>query len=272
MNFQESWESTLKYHHRIKKISEPMKDYFGINWISYNKIYCDGTYRHLDNRPEISESYIHLEAFLCDPLLRHPSLLPKGIVLFDDLPSSDYQALVKKKISAMNIDLGFILIEPTPTHVTLLAIGAPQLYPDQLSHYVNELPLIRNFFNYFIDEAHEALQFTEQHPIQLLTSIKDDFYKPDFKQEEQHTNTKRQTFIQHITKKSATYETLTIREKQLLSLLLDGLSAKQIASCLDLSSRTVENYMNILKQKLQCYSKSALIAKARELYLSNQLS
>lgn len=58
---------------------------------------------------------------------------------------------------------------------------------------------------------------------------------------------------------------LTSRQKDCLYYLAKGMTAKEIAAKLSLSSRTVEHYLEAVKVKLQCSSRSELIDKAFEL-------
>ncbi len=56
--------------------------------------------------------------------------------------------------------------------------------------------------------------------------------------------------------------TFTQRETQCLFYTIRGASAKMVANKLNLSPKTVEFYIDNLKEKFGCYSKSDLIAKA----------
>jgi len=53
--------------------------------------------------------------------------------------------------------------------------------------------------------------------------------------------------------------TLTKRESECLKLLGTGKSAKEVAAILEISPRTVEYYVNQIKEKTGCYSKSKLL-------------
>ena len=55
---------------------------------------------------------------------------------------------------------------------------------------------------------------------------------------------------------------LTTREKEILKYIILGYTAKKIGRTLNLSFRTVEKYIEILKIKFNCDSKSALIEDA----------
>lgn len=57
-------------------------------------------------------------------------------------------------------------------------------------------------------------------------------------------------------------EYLTKRELLVFKYILLGFSFKRIALCLDISSRTVENYVELIKYKLQCKTKCDIIVTA----------
>ena len=58
---------------------------------------------------------------------------------------------------------------------------------------------------------------------------------------------------------------LTERQTECLILLIKGMSHKQIANHLKLSARTVEHYLETIKNKLGCISRSELISKALQM-------
>ena len=64
------------------------------------------------------------------------------------------------------------------------------------------------------------------------------------------------------------HEKITPRERTCLMQLIKGKTSKQIADSLKLSIRTIESYLNNIKHKLGCKTKSELILKIYELGLS----
>lgn len=62
---------------------------------------------------------------------------------------------------------------------------------------------------------------------------------------------------------------LTDRQHQCISLLLQGKTNNQVAEALKLSPRTIESYIENIKNKLGCNSKSMLIEKILDLGLVN---
>ncbi len=55
---------------------------------------------------------------------------------------------------------------------------------------------------------------------------------------------------------------LTSRQEQVLQALRDGLSVKEIAALLKISSRTVREHLEVLKQKFDARSLQHLMARA----------
>ncbi len=64
---------------------------------------------------------------------------------------------------------------------------------------------------------------------------------------------------------------LTSRQKECLFYIIRGRSTKSIAAELNLSPRTVEKHVDIIKTKFKCYSKNALIEKAIHLGFLNMI-
>jgi LuxR family quorum-sensing system transcriptional regulator SolR len=54
--------------------------------------------------------------------------------------------------------------------------------------------------------------------------------------------------------------TLTPRQRDCAKLIISGFTAKEIAAQLNLSFRTVEGYIEILKRKYHARNKAALVA------------
>ena len=61
--------------------------------------------------------------------------------------------------------------------------------------------------------------------------------------------------------------TLTMREREILSLIAEGCTMKDIADRLCLSFETVHSYTKNLRQKLDCNNTATLVRKAIEQHL-----
>lgn len=100
-----------------------------------------------------------------------------------------------------------------------------------------------------------------------LQSISELFYKEFQLQQhpaktalQENTNCKQQSYL----KINNTTIHLTRRQQECLKYLLDGKSAKETAYYLDISTRTVETYLGVLRNKFNCRSNIALVSKINE--------
>ncbi|STX51710.1 transcriptional regulator LuxR [Legionella busanensis] len=65
-------------------------------------------------------------------------------------------------------------------------------------------------------------------------------------------------------------QTIYGQQKKCLKYVIQGLSAKEIAKKMDLSHRTIEYYLQILRRKLACRNKAELIIKASRFLQTNE--
>lgn len=71
-------------------------------------------------------------------------------------------------------------------------------------------------------------------------------------------------FVREIEDKSPSIEVLTRREKEILTYVARGLTSKQIAEELDISSRTVESHRARIMEKLQIHNVAGLVKFAMQ--------
>jgi LuxR family transcriptional regulator, transcriptional regulator of spore coat protein len=60
---------------------------------------------------------------------------------------------------------------------------------------------------------------------------------------------------------------LTVREKQVLELIAQGLSAKEVAQEIDIAPRTVERHIENIRLKLRARNRTHMVALALEIGL-----
>jgi len=78
-------------------------------------------------------------------------------------------------------------------------------------------------------------------------------------------------YLSEISLKDIKNFNLSKRETQCLTLILKGKSMREIAGILHISRRTVETYIENIKDKLGCHTKSELISKSFELGISDEI-
>lgn len=254
-----------KYHHKINKICEPVREHLGIDYVTYHTVHFNGHCTIAVNRPEIDEYYIDNNLFVEDPFLRHPQYMQSGVMIWSEVfdPKNDremYQAGAK-----FNLDLGFSLIERTENKVSMLGFATKKQKPNQLSHYINDLMLFKKFFHYFLNEAKPIISKLNDEPIELLAVIQDKFYETPLNSNIQLPNNIRQKFLLELTGQLWEPNFLTKREKDCLQALLKGYTAKLAAQELEISYRTVQHLIERLRHKLNCERKADLFIIAQKM-------
>ncbi len=254
-----------KYKNKINKICQPVTEHLGVDYITYHTVHLNGKCTMAVNRPDIDEYYVENNIYANDPFLRHPQFLQSGIMLWNETFEPEFYEQINQAGAMFNLDLGFSMIERSADKVTILGFAAKKQYPHQLSHYLNELPLFKRFFQYFLNEAHPIISKMDNEPIELVPLMKEKFYESPLNTHLEIPNNLRHKFMLEISGKYWEPHFLTKREKDCLKALLRGHTAKMAALELNLSYRTVEHLIERLRHKLNCLRKSDLFVKAKEL-------
>ncbi len=263
--FSDALHISQKYHNKIKKICSPLTELLGVDYVTYHTVDKEGNYTLAINRPDYGEYYIAHQAYTFDPYLRHPRFLQSGITLWDQFPDPKFSNFLQQAKGDFKLDHGFAIINKSPDKVAIIGFAAPIIDRNLLSLYLNELPLFRHFFQYFLEESHKMLQEMANDPITLLPLLGQRFFESQGQQDSLSPEQRHQ-FLRQVTLKDRPSDMeLTNREKQCLQALLKGYTAKQTALELKLSQRTIEHFLENAKAKLECRHKSELFKKADRL-------
>lgn len=265
-----SWEEIVKnyitrYSNKIRKVTQPLRDHFGINYFTYHRIDNQGKYTVLVDRPDWAEHYVSQKIFLNDPYLRHPNVYKSGFCLIESHGTEEYKkTILKAGKKVLNVDLGATLIQKRGDHVEFFGFCGNNQTSSLQSLYLNNPQLMRSFSVYFKRELGSILLQMEREAGSLLELKGKDFLcdvpiHPDI------TIESRFTFLKDLglQKELEKVKRLTKRERECIKLLTEGRSAKETAQVLRLSPRTVESYFENIKNKLACCSKQQVFLLAK---------
>lgn len=126
---------------------------------------------------------------------------------------------------------------------------------------MNHLDILYSFIEHFDDKVSQSKKLAIGHEITFPTIDNPDNFKtsPTFGQ----VDTKRSEFLAAIEKKD---KILSKRQRECVKLLARGLSAKEIAKQLNVSHRTIEDYIATLRKKLNAKNITKLVVKTLEQY------
>ncbi len=264
--------TSFLYLDKIKKYSAPLSTYFSINHFSYVKITNSGHISVLSNRLDWTEYYFGEKFYIVQPhFRRHPSTYQSGISLPGQIPDREYRSAMEIAQNNFLIHPGLVITQKRNDGVELFGFDLQYSNPSLNELLINELPLLRKFTEKFREDNIFLFNLLDEYQVDLRDIMGKDFCFD--KEQALKTLPNRNLCLKEMGFGLDRIATLSTREIEVLQFLLQGASASIIAEELNLSKRTIEHYVERLKNKLVCYSKMELIAKAREIeqlgYLSN---
>lgn len=256
------WDYPLRKHHKLcdqtRSLINPLVDTFGISHFCYFFVTKEGHSACLSSHPAWVEFYLYNNLFLHNPFLKDPQLTPEGVFFTKSIKEAGYLES-KRQAKTFGIEDSLVLTSKKEGRLQGFSFGLNS-HEKNYTLFANELPLFKRFCNEFEQRAKRSLQELASEPIDIRTFLGKAFYR----REDQFllSEKKRADFLARL-KLNAPY--LSTREKECLLLYLKGETARSIAASLKLSHRTIESYLENIKYKLNCYQKTELLKKAREL-------
>ena len=259
----------IKYADRIQKVTRPLEELFGVGYFTYHRIDREGRYTVLVDRPEWAQHFVLTKLYEEDPFLRHPDCFESGFLSMDTCGTEEYRKRVfQDGKEILNLDHSVMWIEKTADSVEFFGFAANRSSSILDQIYLNKPLLLNTFSQHFKKELHPILVKMETEAGSLL-DLKGASYlskaplQPNFPKEIPKTFLKKLGMRDEVEK----FSSLSLRERQCLKLLVEGHSAKESALSLELSPRTVESYLENIKNKLGCISKKELLVLGRTLLL-----
>lgn len=257
----------IKHSNQIRKITQPLRDHFGIGYFTYHRIDNNGKYTVLVDRPDWAEHYVNEKIFINDPYLRNSAVYQSGICLIESHGSDEYKNTIRKAgKNVLDMDVAAILIQKKEDSTEFFGFSGNQKTCCLEKLYLNEPHLLTSFALYFKNNLSSILLEMEEEANFLFDLKGHDFFHEQPIHPEITSNA-RLSYLLDIGMKKEIEQTskLSLREKQCLKLLIQDKTAKDIAISLGLSFRTIEFYFENIKNKLDCWNKQELLALAKKL-------
>lgn len=250
-----------RYHSKMQRICEPLQNFLGINYFTYHSLSSEGAWCPIVSRLDWADYYTESELYLQDPFLVHPRSYQSGAVMWHTLPDPYQQEILKYAGEKFDMAHGMILIEKGTDSCDFFGFTAPKSHGQIYSTYLNDLPLLKKFCQYFKEEMAPVIRMAQHDPVDL-SGLKGEAFESHscpFQSEHKPKN----LFLKCIGAEPPIK--LSRREGECLSLYLDDARMIDVAQKLDLSIRTVEAYLASIKSKLDCSNKAELLKKGQEL-------
>ncbi len=170
-----------------------------------------------------------------------------------------------------NIDYPLYFFERCNGYVDMFTFGSAVNDFKIINFYLNNMDILENFKLYFKEKANKLIQKSNKYKLMLPKHMQLNFGGITEVDEATNNINLLKNKIKDVNLRLKTHcnTQLTPREIQSLGFLLKGRTALETAQNLNISSKTVESYIDAVKTKLSCLSRAELFDKVQELNLIN---
>lgn len=247
------------YHNKMMRNAKLLEDYLGVNHFWYYRITYSGHYSFVGTHTDWNEFSFAHDVFGKSPYSRHPDSLSPGISLMKNIPYDPHLELMNSAAEAFGINFHIHLLKKIPEGIEGYGFGTHSKLQIRDEHLLNELPLLKQFIKQFHEENNKIFKIIYDNQVDLASHIGSAFYENAMQSSMQKN---RDDFLRKIGFERLL--SLSHQEKRVLKELASGFPAQHIAKGLFLSKRTIEHYIENIRNKLSIDSRVELIEKAKE--------
>jgi DNA-binding CsgD family transcriptional regulator len=249
-----------KYHDRIKTNCASLFSCYGLNDFFYYKVSSSGQLSLFNYDLAWAEYYGDQKFYLLDPYFRHPKNYQRGVVLLHNSEEESLRQIFTAGKEKNNRGCSLMLLSKTDTSVEAFGFCPISTKDEQISLLLSEIHILKQFAKHFQENCPKIFSNLDENGIDMRS-----FLGPRFDESSVHMDapTDRGLLLRELA--PVMKKTLSLMEKRIIGLVLEGYSASQIAKRLFRSKRTIEHSLEKIKGKLGCSSKAELVQQAREL-------
>lgn len=253
-------EALLAYNYinQVNEINHTLFDRYPLDFFRYGRSFYDGSWYYFTSHQGISQ-YLFDSGFT---FLPHVAIKKaRNFFLFSSIEKfQKYTGIVKENFQIDNI---FAYTEKYENYIDIFFFGAHSKREGVIDFYLNNLDLLKNYSLYFKNKAQDLIKVAEKNKIIVPKNLVDSYYQAyqKIKIIDSYDNSSDACFNEFslISYLEQNKISITPREMDCLRLLTNGFTAKLIAKHLRLSQRTVESYLENIKEKFNCRSRIQLI-------------
>lgn len=211
------------------------------------------------------EYYYSGKVFTSSPLHRNPKYISSGFYSYADIQDREFSHSFEKVRERVNVDpIAGIVVQQGKALIRFGYCTNPAIGSGKVLKLVKDnLPLLEKFNAYFLKEMADILDNALTNSIYLPNELGKLYDQPGSNEIPASLSLqKRLDFLKQIGLIDK-QESFTKREVDYLQFIAKGMTCSQIAKSMQLSKRTVENYIGMLRQKFRCNSKADLVEIAQ---------
>lgn len=252
----------------VKKRTRALQ-HLGITRFYYSFIKPNGEHLLLSDSPQTVEFYYEQQLYNNDPYMRHPDNYKSGFFNIETFKKDGFNASLAHVAQKFKTNPIVGLCEKRDDYVEFFRFwgegGEKNTFDIANVQYAN---LLKAFASHFKEECAHIIRPQTEHFFSLKDLVGADLFEAT---KTPSVNIDAKTVRKYLKEIGlgdyvAKADLLSPREQGCMRLLLKGKSIKEIAAILKLSPRTVEHYLESVKNKFNCQFKNELFSIGEQLY------
>lgn len=246
---------------RVRNLTKNFCQQLAITVFGYVRIYDNGMVSWITTNPDQDRFLVESDELSRNPLVNDKNLLKEGFYL--DIYNRQFlgcEKFYRERARLFQMDHGMVLVRHQKDYIETCCFSGLSAKRSLYQLFMNEQPLFRAFMEHFTNQLDTRLLEMLSRGI-LLADLKGESDLPsenilDFSGD-------RTLLLEACGWKNLLK--LSKREKQCLVLLKEGHTYSAIGLSLGLSERTIEHYLESVKNKLGLETRTELFSAAEKL-------
>jgi len=248
----------LRHANDLDEILMPLKR-FGITTFTFMRKFANFSQIYISNNASWVEDY-YSNALFGQFISKPPKSYQRGYILWSPDSTLPVHSLPRERYDTNH---GATFVKPYNEFTDFYFFSGSNSSTHLINLYINHTEIFEKFILYFQDRAAKIIEKANYHKIMHPRNVNNsiDYNDKYVYSQNEITNALKEMRVRKYKLKSRGVNNvvLTSRELDTIFCLIDGMTAKESATVLNLSQRTVETYFENIKLKLNCFTKSEIL-------------
>jgi len=242
----------------------------GISYFAHVNVTKEGKFSGISNNPGFAEHYLRNKYYNADIHLAGSKKLAKYII-WDLIERTGQSEKMHIEASQFGVQHTFTMVEKKKNSSDFYHFASQHSSPAINHVYLANMDLLKNFIEFFKGSICASVTLSNAYRLTFCidkaapgyTVKSNEYFLNDFNNRLEFIN----EIQKHDVNKPRPALSLPPQQLRCMQLLVEGHSAKKIADILNLSTRTVENYLAHIRKSLKCSNSKQLIIAYHSLFL-----
>jgi len=230
----------------INELIQPINKHFVLDSFNYHKTFNDNSQIRLTNKTDWYKHYLSQRLYLQSIFELPAANYSRNRIIWTNINTHN---VILQDAAMFGIRHGLTIVEPNHDGYEFFFLGTTTKNSNVINKYLSNFQLLEKFIQNFKSVSKDL--FVNLYAKRITAN---DWFDNKLKFESINSIDKY-NFLAELYK----YQ-FTSREIACLPLLIKGCTSKQIAEFLSISHRTVEDYVNNIKHKMNVSTKNELIS------------